>query len=556
MSVRTDTRRDASDASLVELARNGDLSAFDTLVKRFQRAVHAVAFAVLSEREASLDVLQESFIAAYRSIHELEDPSRFGPWVCGIARNKARQLRRSLGRVRSQEVLLPDVSRASAASRNEAGRIREALSALTDAQADAVSLHYMEGYSIRECAGILEVPEGTVKRRLHDARQRLKKEMISVVQQQLPQFALPEDYRVVIDKATPIHTTRPSLAWFKGRWLLIWQDGVPWEPYDGPWWYWLSESSDGKQWSEPRKLEMPAGSDAMRNYSEGLCLMNCCVFGDKLAFLTHQFAGHMDLYTSDDAVTWTAHPRFRMGMVGRGSLFSSGSDLYLTYCTIFLAALGGYRVELLRSTDGGSTWQWLNSPYWAEGEVHDCAGIVVEGRIYIAWRENTGKWTTTPVPGRSFPNWEHFMAMHDPSVPDGALVQRVCLTWSDNGGETWAHSVGKHQWVPKSERPDPVVVEPLDVVKPFASSGRLNLVARGSTMVAAHSVGTQDDNSDVQIAFSRDGGATWPEKAVYSSVLLRDVAAVSGPDGALLLAGSSRTGSEARPWVVHSRIER
>jgi len=122
----------------------------------------------------------------------------------------------------------------------------------------------------------------------------------------------------VFEKTTPIHSTSPSITWFKDRWVLLWQDGKPWEPYDGPWWYWISESKDGREWSEPRRMEFPEGKDAMRTYSEGLCLMNCCVVGDKLAFLTHQFAGHMDLYTSEDTVKWTAHPRFRTGMNGRG----------------------------------------------------------------------------------------------------------------------------------------------------------------------------------------------------------------------------------------------
>lgn len=59
----------------------------------------------------------------------------------------------------------------------------------------------------------------------------------------------------------------------------------------------------------------------------------------------------------------------------------------------------------------------------------------------------------------------------------------------------------------------------------------------------------------VWLATSRDGGKTWLQKAVYSDGGLCDVAIALAPDGSLLLAGSSRTGGEARPWVVHSRIE-
>jgi RNA polymerase sigma-70 factor, ECF subfamily len=546
-----------SDASLVAMAVSGEPKAFDALVKRFQRAVHAVAFAVIADREATLDVLQESFIAAYRQLHTLDDGNRFGPWICGIARNQAKRLRRVRNRHASRELPLPEAETAPTESQANAlaERISDALATLTEMQANAVALFYMEGYTIAECAAILEVPQGTIKRRLYDARQRLKKEMTDIMKKHLREFALPEEYKVVFEKTTPIHTTSPVMLWFKNRWVLLWQDGLPWEPYDGPWWYWLSESEDGRNWSEPRRLEMPTGKDAMRNYSEGLCLMNGCVFGDRVAFLTHQFAGHMDLYTSEDTVRWTMHPRFRMGMTSRGSLFSSGSDLFLTYPSIFLGALGGYRVELLRSSDGGFNWQWLNSPFWADGEVHDCTGVVVGNRIYVAWRENMGRWTTTPVPDRAYPNWEHSVAMHNPDVFDGERVQQVSLTWSDDGGQTWAHSVGRNHWVPKSKHPDPVTVGPLDVTKPYCSRGRLNMAAFGSLLVITQSVGTEDDNAEVQVAFSRDGGQNWLEKAIYSPGMLRDVAAEFGPNGSLMIAGSSRTGNEARPWVVHSQVE-
>ena len=367
MRLTAVTSREMSDVRLVEMARAGDSSAFDALVRRFQRAVHAVAFAVVSDREAALDVLQEAFIAAYRQLHSLEDPARFGQWVCGIARNQAKMLLRDYARRSSREIAFPETELGANLSRQSEGieRIREALSALTEVQADTVTLFYMEGYSIHECSLLLGAPVGTIKRRLHDARQRLKKEMTDMIKSKLPEFALPEDYRVVIDKATLIHTARPQLVQFKGRWVLLWQDGVYWEPYDGPFWFWLSESKDGKSWSEPRKLELPKGPDEMRYDPDYLQLMRACVAGDRLFFLTQKFAGQMDLYSSEDTLNWTTHPRFSMGMTSRGSVFSSGDDLYLTYPSVLSAFGLGNRVDLIRSMDGGLAWSWLSSPFWA-----------------------------------------------------------------------------------------------------------------------------------------------------------------------------------------------
>lgn len=565
MLMDMEIRSQIADGRLVELARGGESAAFDALVGRFQRAVHAVAFAVVSDSEAALDVLQDSFITAYRRLRDLDDPARFGPWVCGIARNRAKQVRRDHWRRESREVPMPESMPVPGHLDEGIERVREALSVLTELQADVVALFYMEGYSIAECAHLLDVPEGTVKRRLHDARQRLKKEMTDMVKQQLPEFALPEDYRVVINKATPIHTTRPSLVCFKGRWVLLWQDGVPWEPYDGPFWFWLSESEDGKTWSEPRKLDLPKSNDEMRYHPDYLQLMNACVVGDRLFFLTQQFMGHMDLYSSEDTVNWTTHPRLRMGMTSRGSLFGSGDDLYMIYPSILFAFGLGNRVDLIRSSDGGQSWTWLNSPFWGNTRIWDAAGAVVDGRIHVAWREIAhGTWSAKTYGAHPSTIWVHSDAdpTMDKGVPDGDVTQSVYAGSSDDGGQTWGHRVWQPQEYPANSgltiqplpgKSEPCRVELLDVAKPRISNS-LQIASHGDTLAIAEEVQTDYYNSEVWVAISRDGGRTWPEKATYSPGALREPAIAFASDGTLLLAGSSRTGEEARPWVVHSRI--
>jgi len=556
------TRRN-SDYRLVEAAVAGDSKAFDELVTRYQRAVYAMAFAIVADREAALDVLQESFIAAYKQMESLDDSNHFGPWICGIARNQAKRLRRVRHRYFSRELPLPETEIASQQSQANIllERTHDALASLTPMQANAVTLYYMEGYSIAECAGLLEVPQGTIKRRLHDARQRLKKEMADMVEKHLKDFALPEDYRVVIDKPTKIHTTRPALAYFKDRWIIIWQDGVPWEPYDGPFWFWLAESSDGKNWSEPRKLEIPKGCDAMRYNPDYLQLMSVCVLGDRLVFVTQQFAGHADMYSSEDTINWTVHPRFRMGIIGRPSLFSSGNDLYMIYPSGIPDC--GYRVDIIRSSDGGFSWTWLNSPYWGDGHIYDVAGVVIGGKIYVAWREILGKWIPTgEVSGEV--HWRrHVTAVEDEDVQEGELTQRVWMGKSDDGGQTWDHRVWKPQEYPGNsgltifplpEKPEPQLIEVLDISKPFYSNS-LKLASFNDVMALAQEVRKADCAIDVWVALSNDGGKTWPEKAIYSDNALSEPAIAFAPDGTLVLAGSSRTGSKARPWVVHSRVE-
>ena len=212
MEVATKWKSEVTDAELVGLAVVGDKEAFDLLVKRYQRAVYAMAFAVLSDSEAAQDVLQDTFLAAYCSLKNLEDPSRFGAWIYAITRNRARGYYRSRRRRNAREICLDAIELAERVEVSErAEAIRHALSSLSESQADVITLYYMEGYSVFECATLLETSIGNIKRRLYDARQRLKKEMTSMIRKHLPEFALPKDYKVVIDTSGKVCTTQTVL---------------------------------------------------------------------------------------------------------------------------------------------------------------------------------------------------------------------------------------------------------------------------------------------------------------------------------------------------------
>lgn len=212
MEATISWKAESSDAELVEKAIAGDNCAFDLLVKRYQRAVYAVAFATLSDSEASRDVLQDTFLSAYCSIERLEDRSKFSSWIYAIARNRARGYYRSRRRIHSWEVSLDAAELMTHPKPNESiEAVRHALSVLTESQADVVTLYYMEGYSTAECADLLQTSVGNIKRRLYDARQKLKKEMTSMIRKHLPEFALPKDFKVVIDTSGKPNTTQAVL---------------------------------------------------------------------------------------------------------------------------------------------------------------------------------------------------------------------------------------------------------------------------------------------------------------------------------------------------------
>jgi len=83
-------------------AVGGDTKAFEKIVVSHQSAVSAVAFSIVGDFSISQDIAQETFWAAWRAKENLRDVAKLGSWLCGIARNLARQWRRN--KVRSKEV--------------------------------------------------------------------------------------------------------------------------------------------------------------------------------------------------------------------------------------------------------------------------------------------------------------------------------------------------------------------------------------------------------------------------------------------------------------------
>src|SRR4051812_48872256 len=96
-----DAASEASDiADLVRRAQSGngkrDADAFAELIRRYERSLLSIAYAALGDSDRAGDVAQEAFVKAWEKLDTLQDPSRFGPWLCGIARNLATDIRRRL----------------------------------------------------------------------------------------------------------------------------------------------------------------------------------------------------------------------------------------------------------------------------------------------------------------------------------------------------------------------------------------------------------------------------------------------------------------------------
>lgn len=191
-AVRTPLQASAlEDNRLVALSQEGDLTAFNALVERYQDQVYNLCWRILGLREAAEDATQEAFLAAYRNIRRLRGPS-FRAWVLRIAANAATdELRRRRRRPQvsldtatadSEAALdLPDPSAGPeewALRRERARRIQAALLTLPGDQRLAVILSDVQGLSYEEIGEAMGSSLGTVKSRISRGRARLRRYLL------------------------------------------------------------------------------------------------------------------------------------------------------------------------------------------------------------------------------------------------------------------------------------------------------------------------------------------------------------------------------------------
>jgi RNA polymerase sigma-70 factor, ECF subfamily len=167
------------DAELVERVRGGDARAFDALVGRHMQRAFGVAYRLLGHREDAEDLVQDAFIAALEGLDSFDAGRSFGAWFYRIVVNRGLNARKARAVRRTEELPLEVTSAEPlpdrvAEQRELRERLQAALAALPEKQRIAVQLFELEGFSGAEVAEILDIPAGTVRWHLHQARQALR----------------------------------------------------------------------------------------------------------------------------------------------------------------------------------------------------------------------------------------------------------------------------------------------------------------------------------------------------------------------------------------------
>jgi RNA polymerase sigma-70 factor (ECF subfamily) len=169
-----DSREQLVDELLVMECQDGSRQALERLVSRWQKRLWRYALRLTGSPEAAWDVTQESWLAIVRGISRLHDPARFASWAYRIVTNKANDWIGRNARARRLPRDFDEAGQPPQQAAVEAADLQSVLPRLSDPSRTVLTLHYLEGFGLADIAGILHVPLGTVKSRLHAARNELR----------------------------------------------------------------------------------------------------------------------------------------------------------------------------------------------------------------------------------------------------------------------------------------------------------------------------------------------------------------------------------------------
>ena len=224
-----------NDTELIRRTLDGDETAFTTLVKKYQKHVHALAWRKIGDFHIAEDITQETFLKVHQNLATLKELERFPGWLyviatrCCIARLRKKRLHAQLVEdidmtITGKDSYSQHVSDEQAKRTTETQRevVKKLLATLQESDRTIITLHYFGEMTCEEISKFLGVSANTIKSRLSRARQRLKKEE-PLIQEALNTFQISpnltesivqavKDKGGTIKPATP-KGSKPLLPW-------------------------------------------------------------------------------------------------------------------------------------------------------------------------------------------------------------------------------------------------------------------------------------------------------------------------------------------------------
>jgi len=172
------------DTELIAGARAGDRMAARRLYDRHAPRVYRLIYRSVGDEELAREYTQDTFVKAFRRLDQYRGESAFSTWLHSVAISSVLTGMRRLRRIRTREMELSEAQSVAAPDDGGDPHLRERLQAelerLPARLRMPVVLHDIEGYTHREIAVMLEIPEGTSKARLSEARAKLREALTGV----------------------------------------------------------------------------------------------------------------------------------------------------------------------------------------------------------------------------------------------------------------------------------------------------------------------------------------------------------------------------------------
>ncbi|MBO9201213.1 MULTISPECIES: RNA polymerase sigma factor [Niastella] len=164
---------------LVERCKQGDTQSFQTLYRQYSKAMYNTSLRIVNNTADAEDVLQESFLDAYRSLHDFHYRSTFGAWLKRIVINKSinilRKRRNDLVDMENTDLqAMPEeepINEQEVQYRVE--EVKKMITRLPDGYRTVLSLYLLEGYDHEEISQILNISHNTVRTQYVRAKQKL-----------------------------------------------------------------------------------------------------------------------------------------------------------------------------------------------------------------------------------------------------------------------------------------------------------------------------------------------------------------------------------------------
>ena len=177
------------DGELARRAQQGDIDAYERLLRCYQQEANHAAYFVLRQREEAEDAVQEAFVRAWDRIDQFDPARAFRPWLLKIVVNEARDRRRWRGRVERLKLRAVEDAglRGSHSSPEREVASRERIQAVLDeiewmdeADQQILTWRFFLELPTAEIAEIVDMPHGTVRSRISRARERLRGRLAAI----------------------------------------------------------------------------------------------------------------------------------------------------------------------------------------------------------------------------------------------------------------------------------------------------------------------------------------------------------------------------------------